>query len=348
MMGLLILAVLAVRAVADVDGNILLQLQRREESSLLSSTARAGGMEMYNGTFGCYEVGFLPPGQAHIAPENTHGEGEGWPALPRGSLPLPLNVTVYVVSLESARARRGHFVEEWRKLDLDVPAFWTKAHDGTAGGSVPGWPNRAVFATWQSHVGIIASHEGDLLVLEDDVFFAPGFRDKLAKFLKDVPADWDILHIGGDTFWDPPFGGTADYVWTRGGGRTWGYIVRASARPRVANRILRADRKLPIDGLLSAMANSCQPADMVRTYAPPEPLVDQVPGSYSQTSQPDPAHKYAADFVYQAPPPWTASWYPTFCGQNPELHAALEESLRSSGWIEYCCHYLLEQPAYCG
>jgi hypothetical protein len=41
-----------------------------------------------------------------------------------------------------------------------------------------------------------------VLVLEDDIFFAPDFENKVLEFIKNVPADWDQLMLGGQYFDD--------------------------------------------------------------------------------------------------------------------------------------------------
>lgn len=53
----------------------------------------------------------------------------------------------------------------------------------------------------QSHVQIIEQALMDdldsILILEDDVFFEPGLREKLGKFLNAVPDDWQQIYLGG-------------------------------------------------------------------------------------------------------------------------------------------------------
>jgi hypothetical protein len=40
-----------------------------------------------------------------------------------------------------------------------------------------------------------------ILILEDDVEFAPEFNNKFNEWIKNVPEDWDMLYLGGNHNW---------------------------------------------------------------------------------------------------------------------------------------------------
>lgn len=56
-------------------------------------------------------------------------------------------------------------------------------------------------ACLRSHLEVlkIARDKGlkNVLILEDDVYFADGFKEKLDKVMQDLPDNWDALHLGG-------------------------------------------------------------------------------------------------------------------------------------------------------
>jgi hypothetical protein len=81
------------------------------------------------------------------------------------------------------------------------------AYDGARLPMPIGWTLGA--GTWGcllSHREVLARAMQDglnsVLVLEDDIFFAPDFENKVLEFIKNVPADWDQLMLGGQYFDD--------------------------------------------------------------------------------------------------------------------------------------------------
>lgn len=79
------------------------------------------------------------------------------------------------------------------------------AYDGNRLPVPIGWTHGS--GTWGcllSHREVLARALQDgvkqLLVLEDDIFFAPDFENKVLEFIKNVPADWDQLMLGGQYF----------------------------------------------------------------------------------------------------------------------------------------------------
>jgi len=59
----------------------------------------------------------------------------------------------------------------------------------------PGWRGcrESHFALWRQAV----AENRTMLVMEDDVTFVPDFRERLSGLLEDLPANWDVLFLGG-------------------------------------------------------------------------------------------------------------------------------------------------------
>lgn len=79
------------------------------------------------------------------------------------------------------------------------------AYDGNKLPAPIGWTSGA--GTWGcllSHREVLAralqDNVSSILVLEDDIFFAPDFENRVLSFVKDVPFDWDQLMLGGQFF----------------------------------------------------------------------------------------------------------------------------------------------------
>lgn len=99
---------------------------------------------------------------------------------------------------------------------VGVPGFYT------AGGGA--WGCR------QSHLAVLQEAMLDgvesLLVLEDDVCFCPDFAARLAAFRAAVPADWDMLMLGGQNHAPPLPTGTDGVGQSVNTQRTHAYAVR--------------------------------------------------------------------------------------------------------------------------
>jgi hypothetical protein len=105
-----------------------------------------------------------------------------------------------------------------------------EAIDGNIVPSPHGWPaGGGAWGCMQSHRQILERAIMDgisgLLVLEDDACFRPTFRDDIALFLKEVPADWDQLMLGGQHL-TPPETITPGVVRCLNCHRTHGYAIR--------------------------------------------------------------------------------------------------------------------------
>jgi hypothetical protein len=341
------------------------------QTFLGSRSKRAAGVQMYTGTYECVELpgnfdgreGFADAAGRELPAPRLAESGVDWPNLQRGVAHLPLHKPqAYVISLSHAAPRRAHFADQWNALNLDIPARWERAFDGTEDSDEgAGWKNSAVYACWKSHASIFAHHEeGDLIIFEDDVLFHPDFTHRVHELMINVPSDWDVVHLGGDAFWDPPYGQAPQYYWVRSASRTWGYIVREAAVKRIA-AVLKAQgssgglRPLPIDSTLAALSSACDEGAALRTYTPRVPLVQQAKTASSQTSNPDPTFNYASedDFYGRAVQgvSWEESeslqWAPTFCGQTAEDQEKFLPKIRETGWSDFCCAHLIPPPVFC-
>jgi hypothetical protein len=331
----------------------------------------AAGVQLYEGTYGCVELpdnydgrkDFADGAARRLPGPRLVDSGAAWPELQRGVAQLPLHKPqAYVISMSHAAPRRAHFAEQWDALNLDIPAQWQRAFDGTEDNEeAVGWKNSAIHACWKSHASIFAHHQaGDMLIFEDDVVFHPDFTHRVHELLINVPSDWDVVHLGGDAFWDPPYGQAPQYYWVRSASRTWGYIVREAAVKRIA-AVLNAQgtpdalRPLPIDGTLAALSSACAEDAALRTYAPRVPLLQQAKSATSQTGNPDPTFDYAKeDDSYDRElqgTSWQESeslqWAPTFCGQTAEDQKNFLPKLRETGWSDFCCAHFNPPPVFC-
>lgn len=86
-----------------------------------------------------------------------------------------------VITLERTPERLAAFLADW---SLDIPL---SVHLGSeAGGPKLG--------CYQSHIEVLSSYSGPLLVLEDDAVFASGAAEAIAT----APTDYDLVYVGGE------------------------------------------------------------------------------------------------------------------------------------------------------
>ncbi len=83
-----------------------------------------------------------------------------------------------------------------------------EAVDGTQVPTPPSWQGgRGAWGCMQSHRQVLEAALLDgvqsVLVLEDDLVLRPGFRESVARFLREVPDDWDQLMLGGQHIQSP-------------------------------------------------------------------------------------------------------------------------------------------------
>jgi GR25 family glycosyltransferase involved in LPS biosynthesis len=338
-------------SVCGRDDGTHCRLRKDGEAVLLEEYKRIDGAHSIVDTkdYPCYGFGRRDEARTFRDPVFPK-TGGAWPHLYRGRSKIPelQNARVYVVSLPEAEKRRHHFAGEWAALDLDIPAVWVEAVNGRDYSSRTPFQreylNRLSLADqrthegqpacWESHAGILSAVDGaTAVIVEDDVAFVANFTARLKEFVGSLPPDWDMLHIGGDTFWDPPFAEKPQsWVKTRSASRTWGYIVRDRAVPKLlhANQVTKDLRA--IDTFYGGLSFACDDDVAMNTYAPTQPLLRGV-GSVSATDQFHPHTDAATKSLLaketledEAP---TYSWYPSTSCSLPKIHAASFDS--------WCC-----------
>lgn len=275
------------------------------EAAILEEGKRMDGVHSIvdANDYPCYR--FTERKAARTFREPVFPTGKGWPHLNRGKIKIPEleNARVYVVSLPDAENRRDHFAREWAAKDLDIPAVWVEALNGRDPSlSTPFQreylqrlsladqrKKKGTAACWESHAGILSAVDGaTAIILEDDVAFTANFTTRLKEFVRSVPLDWEVLHLGGDTFWDPPFAEKPmTWVKTRSASRTWGYIVRDRAVPKLlhANQVTQDLRA--IDTFYGGLGFACDADIAMNSYAPHQPFITGV-GTVSATDQYNP------------------------------------------------------------
>ena len=104
--------------------------------------------------------------------------------------------------------------ERWRRMEerfiqcgiLSVIRF--AGIDGQSLQTPATWPySSGHYGCLQSHLAILRlARENEVpvvLIFEDDCIFDPEFNQKFASCMKQVPADWDLLFLGGKHFEEP-------------------------------------------------------------------------------------------------------------------------------------------------
>lgn len=115
---------------------------------------------------------------------------------------------VVVINLDRREDRMKEFNKEIEEMDWPFHSpERVRAIDGNLVGVPNGWTTGGgAWGCMSSHRRILEDAILDgvdtLLVLEDDVTFAPDFKQKITEFLHAVPKDWDQLMIGGQLFRD--------------------------------------------------------------------------------------------------------------------------------------------------
>ena len=66
----------------------------------------------------------------------------------------------------------------------------------------PGWPEQpGAYGCLMSHLAVVEEARGRglprVLIFEDDAVFAPDFNAKFSQYVRQLPADWDMLLFGG-------------------------------------------------------------------------------------------------------------------------------------------------------
>ena len=113
---------------------------------------------------------------------------------------------VVVINLDRRKDRWDALQEKLSKINwpFKTPERFA-AYDGEKLPPPVGWSfGRGTWGCLLSHREVLARALQDgiqsILILEDDIFFAPDFESKVLKFIKGLPLNWDQLMFGGQFF----------------------------------------------------------------------------------------------------------------------------------------------------
>merc|ERR1712194_681024 len=192
----------------------------------------------------------------------------------------------YVVSMKERMPRRRNFQKSFQNVGWNLNAFWAAAYDG---GPVPvhlwwmagkgldkdndGYGKPGRWGVYLSHLGIMLESYAlcptcDLVVFEDDVVFIPKFQEWWEGFIADLPEDWQMLRLGGQSFWEPSFYFKGNVVKSRAVANCWGYIIKATSLGEYIRRLLA----IPVVGDWQIDAVFQLFADDMPMYSPKVPM----------------------------------------------------------------------------
>lgn len=227
--------------------------------------------------FGCHTL--TRRGEDVVIEEAPAARCAELPPPPTGEL-APLNRfqqpgQIIVISLAHRADRRARLMQNLREIGwpFAAPQF-LDAVDGSKVKPPRDW--RWTRGAW----GCLVSHRmalerardsgfPEVMVLEDDVHFLPGFAQRIREFLRAVPEDWQMLMPGGRHY--------KGHAARKGARRAWDmvgtecYAVRGSVLPEVCAR-LAAGATDQIDNLLGRHQRD------LRAYAAHPRLAQQVEG----------------------------------------------------------------------
>jgi len=107
----------------------------------------------------------------------------------------------YVINLRSRKDRLEQCNLEFIKHNIDYNVFSAKQYKGDIPAGKIKLPGNVGCVL--SHVEIIkeASLLGlnNILIFEDDVVFCEDFNNKFNSIINELPADWDMFYLGGNT-----------------------------------------------------------------------------------------------------------------------------------------------------
>lgn len=112
---------------------------------------------------------------------------------------------IYVINLERRKDRYLQVCAELNKYQIDFEIF--KAIDGNPGiilsDDHPLKNKPGAVGCVLSHVKILEEAKKlnlkNVLILEDDVEFYPDYIEKFKKAASDLPSDWDLFYLSGNT-----------------------------------------------------------------------------------------------------------------------------------------------------
>lgn len=102
-----------------------------------------------------------------------------------------------VINLKRRPDRLARFQAEFKGSPFGTPEV-VEAVDGHTMQPPASFQSGAgAFGCKQSHVQVLNQATGSLLVFEDDAFLMEDGWERMKRFLRDVPSDWDQLMLGG-------------------------------------------------------------------------------------------------------------------------------------------------------
>lgn len=151
----------------------------------------------------------------------------------------------FCISLKEVPNRRNRAEKYFSDIGLDV-AFFDGVY-GEAFGvktSIPNTdeiPGRECHIS-SGHIGKILSHyslwnillhqpEEEFLILEDDVEFSSGFKEKLIHFKQELPEDWQFVYVGYISDSKDPIKMITDHVGIQSVLGSFAYMIKKSAIP---------------------------------------------------------------------------------------------------------------------
>jgi hypothetical protein len=109
---------------------------------------------------------------------------------------------VYVINLQRRVERLKAF---FQKIPKDFPFRFPERYSAIDGGLAvpPDWwkGGNGAWGCYKAHLRILedclSNEITSVLILEDDAVFVDGFTEKVQEFWKHLPADWEMVYLGG-------------------------------------------------------------------------------------------------------------------------------------------------------
>ncbi len=181
---------------------------------------------------------------------------------------------ILVISLAHRADRRARLAQHLREIGWPFASpQWVEAVDGRTARPPRSW--RWTPGAWGcllSHLKALeqARDAGipEVMILEDDVYFLPGFAENIVRFLAAVPEDWQMLMPGGRNYQGTKPQGLVRRAWGMTGAEC--YIVKAEALGAVCEQLKTGLERA--DNLLGRIQRS------LPSYAAVPRLAQQIEG----------------------------------------------------------------------
>ncbi len=111
-----------------------------------------------------------------------------------------LSKSIYVINLKHREDRKVHIISELKKIEC-IEYDLIEAIDGNTIENKTSVKNGAygliktyfnIYENWKE------KKHGEILIIEDDCVFVPKFKERLEKYISNVPMDWDMLYFGAN------------------------------------------------------------------------------------------------------------------------------------------------------